>query len=172
MQRAEDAGLTPTTHEEFETHTHAHLDVFINGEHIEVPGGIGIDTTASGVEENPSTDYPGKQYRVLTCDNPCLSPLHTHDPSGTLHTEVGPQQPPAVVVFDLGQFFTEWGVQLDASCIGEFCSDATEIAVYVNGAKQSGDPADIPLTGNSEIAVVIGNPPAAVPSTWDFQPGE
>ena len=169
MQRTAAAHLVPTKQEEFTTHTHAHLDVFLNGDHVPVPAGIGIDIHANGVDENPSPLPPGKQYRVGVCDVPCLSPLHTHDPSGTLHTE---SVDPPPVVFTLGQFFAEWGVKLDSSCIGEFCAPSTEITFYVDGVKQTGDPAAIPLAANTEIAIVIGSPPSAIPSTWEFQPGE
>ena len=169
IQRSEAAGLTATKQEEFTTHTHAHLDIFLNGDHVVVPGGIGIDTHAKGVEENPSDYFPGKQYRVRVCDAPCLSPLHTHDASGTVHTE---SVSPPPVVFTLGQLFTEWGLKLDRSCVGEFCAPSTEVAFYAGGVKQAGDPADIPLAANTEIAIVIGSAPSAIPSTWQFQPGE
>lgn len=36
---------------------------------------------------------------------PCISPLHTHDTTGSLHTESATAVPNR-----LGQFFTEWGV--------------------------------------------------------------
>ena len=75
-------------------------------------------------------------------------------------------------MFTLGQFFAEWGVKLDSSCIDEFCAPSTEITFYVDGVKQTGDPAAIPLAANTEIAIVIGSPPTAIPSTWEFQPGE
>ena len=169
LQRAQAAGLVATEQEELETHTHAHLDVFLNGEHVLVPAGIGIDTHAQGVQENPTNIFPGKQYRVTACSVACLSPLHTHDPSGTIHTE---SNGPPPVVFSLGQFFTEWGVKLDSSCVGEFCAPATNIGVYVAGKRFSGNPAEIDLTANTEIAVVIGTPPSAIPSTWAFQLGE
>lgn len=171
MERTEAAHLVATTQEEFTTHTHAHLDVFVNGDHVLVPAGIGIDIHANGVDENPSNYFPNKQYRVGVCDVACLSPLHTHDSSGTLHTESNIPGPPPVV-FSLGQFFAEWGVKLDSSCVGEFCAPSTEIAFYVGGVKQTGDPAAIPLAANTEIAIVIGSPPSAIPSTWEFQPGE
>ena len=98
-------------------------------------------------------------------------PAHTYllesttDPDGILHSESKvPNQKPA----KLGQFFTEWGVRLDDQCVGEFCSSNTQIAVYVNGQKVSGNPADIELKSHLEIAVVIGKPPDQIPSSWEF----
>ena len=43
MSLVRQAGLTPATHEFFTYHVHAHLDVFVNGDDVVVPGGIGID---------------------------------------------------------------------------------------------------------------------------------
>ena len=69
---------------------------------------------------------------------------------------------------DLGEFFTEWGVQLDAGCVGEFCEPATPIAVYLDGEPYEGDPAAIELTDRLVIALVIGAPPPEIPTTYDF----
>jgi hypothetical protein len=169
MQRANAAGLEPTKQELLNTHTHAHLDIFIDGRPVTVPAGIGIDIRAQGVKENPTEDGKAKQYQVLTCDVPCLSPLHTHDPSGTLHTEsVEFNQAP----YSLGQFFTEWGVKLDASCVGDYCRDETKIAVYLNGTEHDGNPAEITLDSHAEIAIVIGDPPSTIPHDYAFRAGE
>ena len=165
MSLARKAGFEPTTREFLVTHTHAHLDVLVDGTPIQVPAGIGIDTKEKGVLGNPTADGTGKDYQVGVCAVPCLSELHTHAPDGILHSEsqVANQKPAT-----LGQFFTEWGVRLDDQCVGEFCSSNTAIAVYVNGEKASGNPADIELKTHLEIAVVIGKPPAQVPSSWPF----
>ena len=137
----------------------------LDGTPIQVPAGIGIDTKEKGVLGNPTADGTGKDYQVGVCAVPCLSELHTHAPDGILHSEsqVANQKPAT-----LGQFFTEWGVRLDDQCVGEFCSSNTAIAVYVNGQKASGNPADIELKTHLEIAVVIGKSPAQVPSSWPF----
>lgn len=49
MSLARQAGLTPGTHEFFTYHVHAHLDIFVNGRPVRVPGGIGIDIADPGV---------------------------------------------------------------------------------------------------------------------------
>jgi len=55
MLHARQAGLTPGTHEFFTYHVHAHLDIFVNGRHARVPGGIGIDIADPGVHrEKPA----------------------------------------------------------------------------------------------------------------------
>src|SRR5436853_4404647 len=43
MARARAAGLVPETAESFVLHVHAHLDVFVNGQAVTVPAGIGIN---------------------------------------------------------------------------------------------------------------------------------
>ena len=165
MGLARKAGFEPTDREFLITHTHAHLDVLVDGKRVPVPAGIGIDTTSKGVAGQSTPDGTGKDYQVTVCPSVCLSELHTHDPDGILHSESKvPNQKPA----KLGQFFTEWGVRLDDQCVGEFCSSNTQIAVYVNGQKVSGNPADIELKSHLEIAVVIGKPPDQIPSSWEF----
>jgi hypothetical protein len=142
------AGLVPETAERLAYHVHAHLDVFVNGTHRLVPGGIGINM-----------DDPG-------CAQACISPLHTHDVSGIVHIESATPRS-----FTLGQFFTEWGVRLDKNCVGTYCTPGTPVAVYVGGKPVSGDPRTIELTDQREIAIVIGTPPAQIPSEGDFSGG-
>ncbi len=136
------AGLPALRGEELEYHIHAHLDVFVNGIRQTVPAFIGID----------------RQEQVI-------SPLHTHDASGLIHVEdAKPTE------YFLGQFFTEWGVRLDARCVGGYCQPDTPIAVYVDGEYYHGDPNGIQITAHEEIAIVIGTPPTAIPDHYEFPP--
>ena len=156
------AGLKPERKEFFAIHLHAHLDVFVNGGPVEVPAGIGIDITDPGVkrfEDEGGTAYGG----IELCDNPCISRLHTHDTTGVLHTEA-----PENETNTLGEFFVEWGVRLDERCVGGYCEPEAPIAVYVDGERYDGDPAEIALENLREIAIVIGSFPSEVPSTYDF----
>ena len=166
MRLVREAGLTPEPREYLETHHHAHLDVFVDGQQVVVPGGIGIDIAADGVRDELTEDGTAHGYFVDdSCDAPCLSPLHTHDPSGIIHEESrAANQPP----YTLGEFFSQWGLRLDASCVGEYCRPDALIHVYTNGTAFDGDPATIPLATHLEIAIVIGQPPSVIPSTWDF----
>jgi hypothetical protein len=166
MALAEAAGLTPGTEEFLTTHTHSHLDVFVDGERVEIPAAIGIDTTASGIQAQLMDDEVTTEYQLTSpCDQPCLSPLHTHDPNGIIHTESKEVQAPP---FTLGQFFTEWGVPLDASCVGEYCAPDTPIQVYLDGQKYSGDPSEIELTSHLVIVIAIGGVPGFIPDTWQW----
>jgi hypothetical protein len=156
MELTTKAGLTPERAEFLQYHVHAHLDVFFNGEPVTVPAGIGIDTT------NPAV-ISDEQGVGLTgeCKEPCISPLHTHATDGVLHTETKTPAPNT-----LGQFFIEWGVPLDSSCVGEFCDPETTIAIYVDGEVNQGDPREIELSDGREIAVIIGTAPDPIPSEF------
>ena len=150
------AGLVPENAEFLQYHVHAHLDVFFNGDPVTVPAGIGIDTT------NPAVISDDQGVGLTReCDKPCISPLHTHATDGVLHTETKTPRPN-----NLGQFFTEWDVKLDASCVGEFCAPDSPIGFYVDGKSFDGDPREIELSDLREIAIVIGTPPESIPSEF------
>ncbi|MBI4017830.1 MAG: hypothetical protein HY366_02710 [Candidatus Aenigmarchaeota archaeon] len=60
-------------------HIHAHLDIFVNNERVDVPVNTGILQS-------------------------CLYWLHTHDSTGIMHIEA-----PVARTFTLGDFFAIWG---------------------------------------------------------------
>jgi hypothetical protein len=165
MELARRAGLAPETHEFVLLHVHSHLDVFVNGEPTVVPAAIGIETTDPAVkqfkEPDGSTTYGGISP---PCAMPCISPLHTHATDGVLHTEAKQDE-----FNTLGEFFVEWNVPLSATCVGGYCRPKAPIAVYVDGDRYRGDPRAIKLEDKTEIAIVIGTPPADIPS--DFPGG-
>ena len=163
MARAKAAGLVPETVEHLTYHVHAHLDVFLDARRVLVPAGIGIDTAHPDVHRFDEADGSVSWGGIQGCAQPCISPLHTHADYGILHTESATTTPNR-----LGQLFTEWGVTLSASCFGDFCAPATTIAIYVDGTAWTGDPTAIELSDHREIAIVIGTPPATIPSTADF----
>jgi hypothetical protein len=159
MSLARKAGLTPDTKEFLTYHVHAHLDVFVDGHPVEIPGGIGIEISDPAVQRFGAGGYGG--IPETGCEQVCISPLHTHDPDGVIHIEA-----PSEAQFTLGQFFQELDVRLDASCVDAYCSPDVPIAVYVDGQRQTGDPADIVLRDQQEIAIVIGTPPEEIPDTF------
>ena len=131
------AGLPLLEAEGTEVHYHAHLDIFLDGGPVTVPGDIGIDRKAARI-----------------------SPLHTHRTDRIIHVEAEEE-----ATFTLGQLFTEWGVRLTPDCIGGYCAPAKPFRVVVNGTERSGDPRTVVIEPNQEIAIVIGAPPAQVPAT-------
>jgi hypothetical protein len=159
MKLAREAGLVPETAERLQYHVHAHLDMFVNGAQKLVPGGIGIRIDDPQVHNGPVNGYPAYGGISEPCSTPCISPLHTHDATGVLHTESATEKDNT-----LGQLFTEWDVPLTATCVGTYCKPATPIAIYVDGKPFTGDPQEIDLSNRLEIAIVIGTPPAAIPS--------
>jgi hypothetical protein len=162
LERTAAAGLEPEVREHLQNHRHSHLDVFVDGEAVTVPAGIGIDITDPGVRQFPGPGYGG----IEMCDDPCISPLHTHDTTGIVHTESAADD-----LLTLGQFFIEWNVRLEDGCVGEYCDADTEIAVYIDGERYDGDPALIELEDRREVAIVIGTPPAEIPDDADFSQG-
>jgi hypothetical protein len=164
MARARAAGLVPETYEHLEFHVHAHLDVYVDGKQVLVPAGLGIDTKNPGVHLFETDGLPAYGGIRVPCQQPCISPLHTHDVTGILHTESSSR-----TYNTLGQLFVEWGVPFTPTCVDTYCEPGTTIAVYVNGSKYSGDPTKIPLSNFKEIAVVVGSPPEQIPNTanWD-----
>ena len=156
------AGLTPETHEFVFLHVHSHLDLFVNGTPVTVPAAIGINIHDPAVKsiplENGTIAYGGISP---PCAQPCISPLHTHDTTGLLHTEAKKNQ-----FNTLGEFFTEWNVRLNPKCVGGYCKPAAPFTIYVNGDPYAGDPRKIELEDRKEIAIVIGTPPASIPSKF------
>jgi len=147
---------------------HDHLDGFLNGRPVRVPGGIGVDITDPAVHEGITDGAPGYGGIPPTgCPQPCVSPLHTHFVNGVIHIEA-----PAKSQFTLGEFFREWGVRLDASCVGGYCRPAASVAVFVDGKRTSGDPANVLLGDHDEIAIIIGTPPDRIPAKYAFAPSD
>src|SRR5439155_16942008 len=142
LRLARKAGLTPEPEELLQYPVHAHLHAFVNGKAEPVPPGIGINIHDPAVHH---AQLPGgtEAYGGITvpCARPCISPLHTHDDTGILHTESARSRPNT-----LGEFFTEWDVRHDATCVGGYCRPATSVLVYVDGNRYTGDPAAITLT--------------------------
>ncbi len=147
QQRLREIGLEPLTEEGQVLHTHQHLDIFVEGKPVTVPGDLGI----------------GQGF---------ISDLHTHAsyPPGIIHVES-----PTDARFSLGQFFAVWGVPLSATCIGSLCEEGDkELKAWVNGKPVSADPTRIVLDERQQITIAYGTPaqePKPVPATYDWPEG-
>ena len=138
VARMQAVAIEPLKAEGSVVHYHAHLDVFYDGQPVKVPADVGIDYDAQRI-----------------------SPMHTHYDSGVIHVEANKD-----TKFTLGQFLTEWGVQVRDGCIADKCAD--EVAVFVDGSIQDTPAADLVITPKAEIALVLGSTrPADIPSTYD-----
>jgi hypothetical protein len=157
------AGLQLEQKESLVHHVHAHLDVYIDGEHRTIPPGIGIVSTDAGVHVDELEGQP-TYGGIELCNAPCISPLHTHAATGVIHTESAIDED-----ITLGQFFKEWDVRLDDTCVGDFCTPQTPITLYVDGTKTPLEGASsIVVSDQKEIALVIGTPPSRVPNQANF----
>ena len=89
-----------------------------------------------------------------------LTEIHVHDTSGIIHVESPTQR-----TYYLGQLFGEWTVMLSSQCLGKYCGN---LHWWVNGKKQTGNPANLALSQHQEIVIAAGTPPAHIPSTFNF----
>lgn len=136
-------GVGCSTTEQLVYHTHAHLDIFVNGQPVTIPANIGIEPT-------------------------CIYWLHTHDTTGVIHEES-----PVQKTLTLGQFFKVWGQPLDATHLLNYTADSTQpIKSYVNGKPYNGPPQDIPLDERAEIVLEYGSPEVTPPASYNFPPGD
>ncbi len=125
-------------------HIHAHLDIFINGEHNTVPALIGITTN-------------------------CFYWMHTHDESGVIHIES-----PVKRDYTLGQFFDIWNKKFNNDQIfNNLVSGNNTLKVYLNGSKvpDGTNYRDISLHAHDEITIIYGKPPSTIPVKYDFMHG-
>ncbi len=140
------AGLPMLSREGSVEHIHAHLDVRVNGQPVEVPAMIGIDRSGRGI-----------------------SPVHTHDSTGVIHIES-----PVKRTFTLGEFFTEWDVGLSADSVGGLrAGDGKTLRAFVNGKPVTGNPAALPIHAHDEIVLIYGasEPGESIPGHYDFASG-
>jgi hypothetical protein len=92
-----------------------------------------------------------------------LTELHTHDTRGVIHVEAQKARN-----FRLGQFFSEWAVFLNAHQIGGYKG----LKWYLDGQLQTGNPQNLVFKPHQEIAIVVGKPPAKIPTSYKFLAGE
>lgn len=123
-----------------------HVELFVNGEALLLPGGIGIAPpvrTAGGVVSGGRCRYPA----------------FTTDRTGVIElTRRG---------LHLGELFAIWGQPLSPT---RLAGGRGRVSVYVNGRRVAGDPAAVPLREHAEIVLEVGGfiPPHR---TYVFPPG-
>jgi hypothetical protein len=95
-------------------HIHSNLNVTVNGKSLIVPNGIGINST---LWNDYSLDKFGTERKttIFGMITPAMSPLHTHDSSGTIHVESTEYRN-----YTLGQFLNIWGIPLEGSRVNLF----------------------------------------------------
>ena len=146
-------GVTADTVEHLAYHIHSHLAIYVDGEKMTVPGGVGIGT--------PWETQAEPDGSVWIAGGSSFYYLHTHTTDGIIHVES-----PTAATYVLGQFFAEWNQPLAADRVGP---DQGTVTTYVNGAVYTGDPAQIPLDPHTVIQLDVGKDVPPVPYT--FAPG-
>ncbi len=144
--RLDAIGLSALAEEGTALHIHEHLDIFVDGNRLDIPQNIGINNNER-----------------------FIAPIHTHDGTGIIHVES-----PTSDTFTLGQFFDIWGVRFTATCVGGYCAgEGKTLSVWSNGKAVAGDPRALELQPHQEIAIVYGPLPASttIPSSYDFPAG-
>ncbi|MCL6594365.1 MAG: hypothetical protein K6T31_10345 [Alicyclobacillus sp.] len=130
-------------------HVHAHLSLWVNGQQVAIPAGVGIV-------------QPGPKQAGVIGSGQAYYWLHTHDASGILHVEAPRQES-----FTLGQFFDIWGEPLSRTQVAQFSGP---VRVYVGGRLYAGDPRSILLTAHQQIVLEVG-PPWVTPPLYVFPAG-
>jgi hypothetical protein len=136
-------GLPELTHQREIVHIHQHIDIYVDGKHMFMPGNMGIDLAGR-----------------------FLSPLHVHTQyPGVLHDESPKNRP-----YTLGEAFGVWGVKLTKDCIGMYCAgNGKELRWWLNGTPQNGDPSALALASHQVIVLAYGTPaqmPKKIRSTF------
>lgn len=121
-------------------HIHAHLQVYVNGQSRQIPGGIGIIQPAA--QQTQAGPFYGASH--------CYYWLHTHTADGIIHIESPTQR-----IYTLGQFFAEWRQPLSATSVA---SAHGTVTAFVNGKPWKKSPQSIPLVSHEEIQLDVGKP--------------
>jgi hypothetical protein len=121
-------------------HIHAHLQVYVDGQPRQLPGGIGIIEPAA--QQTPEGPFYGATR--------CYYWLHTHTADGIIHIESPTQR-----IYTLGQFFDEWRQPLSSSAVA---GASGRVTAYVDGKLWTKDPRAIPLVSHAAIQLEVGGP--------------
>lgn len=142
-------GIEALGREMLESHYHAHLSLFHQGEQVAIPAAIGIVD-------------PGEAQDGFVGSGRAIYWLHTHDASGIIHVESPDRRR-----YTLGDFFAIWGRPLGRAGVAGL---EGSVRAYVNGKPFRGDPAAIVLKPHEEITLVVGEP-AVTPPRYLFPKG-
>ncbi|HLI96011.1 MAG TPA: hypothetical protein VKT72_07975 [Candidatus Baltobacteraceae bacterium] len=100
-------------------HVHAFVGVYVNGKELAVPDAIGMDHALGDMYDKYSGWYNEEIYAT------CFYHIHTHDASGLVHMETSQNAPITKPLFNLGQFFDLWGINVTASQFGPYSGTVT-----------------------------------------------
>jgi hypothetical protein len=157
-------------------HIHVFVGLYVNGQEVAIPTGTGA------VE--PAIDKYGDSPGATSC----LYFTHTHDSTGVVHIESDNQgiveSTPSDSKFSLGQWFSIWGITVNAMQFGQFQGPVevlTSGQTYRGGPGSAtipetdltvwkGDPNAIPLYSHEVIWFLVGpNYPTTLPEIHFFE---
>jgi hypothetical protein len=133
-------GIKCPQREQLVYHIHAHLQIYVDGQPRQLPGGIGI------IEPVPEPT----QYGVLYAASRCYYWLHAHTADGVIHVES-----PFSAVYTLGEFFDEWRQPLSSDQVAGAHGPVTAL---VNGKRWTKSPRAIRLLPHAVIQLEVGKP--------------
>lgn|SRR6266702_7361139 len=141
-------GVTCDTMEQGGYHIHAHLTIYVNGQHVTVPKGIGIAP-----------------------DGSCFYWLHTHTSDGIIHIEAPQKQHNEA----LDDFLTIWHDGFAGLGFPTALNQQTGWKIYVNGKPFSGvvtSPlhTEVPLVSHDAVTLEYGSPNPLPDSFYIFPP--
>jgi hypothetical protein len=122
--------------EQSASHYHALVYIYINGEQVQVPQGVGIASGSS-----------------------CFYWMHTHDTTGVIHIEA-----PNGRDFTLGNFLDIWSTKFTQLGYHNELSSADGWMVYIGSQKYNGDFHNIVLKSHM-IVTLAYNSPGVKPNT-------
>jgi len=135
-------GISCDTLEQSASHYHAHLSVYVNGQHVALAAQIGIAP-----------------------DGSCFYWLHTHTNDGIIHIEAPPQH-----TFTLGNFLDIWGQkfinQNYASQLDQ--PGGPDWKIWVNGQPVDGDFHSIVLKSHLLITLAYNSPDVKPDTTFNW----
>jgi hypothetical protein len=135
-------GIEGSSREMLAVHIHAHLSLFLDGQQIAIPYGVGIVRPFQ--VQNGFVGIASGLYW-----------LHTHDATGIIHVES-----PDNRTYTLGNFFDIWGEPLTTRNVAGLDG---EVHTFVDGRPHPGNPRDIVLTAHEQITLEVGDPVVAPP---------
>ena len=126
-------------------HVHAHVSLYVNGEQIAVPAGLGV--------VNPILTNGYVNFDV----SKCFYEIHTHDATGVihLHANAGANRP-----LTLGQVFDVWGQSLTRDNVA---GKLGRVVVFVDQQRYDGDLRSIVLSAGTLVSLQVGSPLVAPP---------
>ena len=127
-------------------HLHAHVSLFVRGEQIAIPAGVGITNPAV------TNGYVGFD------PTECFYEIHTHDATGIVHLHANAAQSRPLT---LGNLFGVWGRTLSRD---DVAGNTGSVIAYVNQQLYSGDLGSIVLSNHTQVTLEVGEPRVKPPT--------